>query len=51
MPSARASAGVVAERPRIDTWPLSGISTPEITLAIVLLPEPLPPTIAWTSPA
>ena len=25
--------------------------TPEITLAMVLLPHPLPPTIAWISPA
>ncbi len=51
MPIRRASTGEVADLPRMETWPLSGSSTPEITLASVLLPEPLPPMIACTSPA
>ena len=46
MPSAFASTGELADFPKIDTCPLSGMSTPEMTLASVLLPDPLPPMIA-----
>ena len=42
--------GDVATLPRMETCPESGISTPEITLASVLLPDPLPPMMACTSP-
>ena len=42
--------GELGECPIIETFPLSNGRTPEITLAKVLLPHPLPPTIACISP-
>ena len=50
MPTWRASCGEVGVWPKTSTWPLSGGSTPDSTLASVLLPQPLPPTMAWISP-
>ena len=50
MPILCASIGELGECPIIDTLPLSNGRTPEITLAKVLFPQPLPPTIACISP-
>ena len=50
-PASLASRGVEGAWPSTETWPLSIGSTPEMTLASVLLPQPLPPTMAWISPS
>src|ERR1035437_1264513 len=52
MPPRRASAGewTVRSRPRTAIWPLSGRIAPVRILTRVLLPAPLAPISAWTSP-
>src|SRR3954447_13812570 len=52
MPSFRASAGECARRsrPRTMMRPLSGRTAPVRILTKVLLPAPLAPMSAWTSP-
>ena len=50
MPTLWASIGELGECPIIETFPLSKGKTPEITFANVLLPHPLPPTMACISP-
>src|SRR5271156_6704233 len=52
MPSRRAASGLPqpSSTPSKRTWPRSGLTTPAITFASVLLPAPFSPTRACTSP-